>query len=158
VDQTWNAPTSLIPKKPSGELQAGEVFARRYLIERKIGEGGMGTVYKANDKILDVPVAVKTINKDITDNERTVQRLKREVILARKVAHPNCCRIYDIGETEGVHYVSMEYLEGRTLAEILQEQGAYSPEIGLPILRQLLSALQEAHRVGIFHRDLKPQN
>jgi len=157
VDETWSAPTALTPKTPS-ELTPGVVFARRYLIERKIGQGGMGTVYKATDKILDIPVAVKTINKDITDNERTVKRLKREVILARKVAHPNACRIYDIGETEGIHYVSMEFLEGKSLSEILQDEGAITPEVGIPILRQLLSALQEAHRVGIFHRDLKPQN
>jgi serine/threonine protein kinase len=156
VDQTWNAPTTYTAKP--NELEPGIVFARRYLIERKIGQGGMGTVYKATDKILDVAVAVKTINKDITDNERTVKRLKREVILARKVAHPNACRIYDIGETEGVHYVSMEFLEGKSLAEVLQDEGSVKVESGIPILRQLLSALQEAHRVGIFHRDLKPQN
>ncbi len=140
------------------DLQPGVIYARRYRIDSRIGKGGMGTVYKAVDNILDVAVALKTINRDITDNERTVQRLKREVILARKVAHPNACRIYDIGETDGTHYVSMEYVEGRTLADILQDQGRLTPEEGIPVLRQLLSALQEAHRVGIIHRDLKPQN
>ena len=153
---TSNAPETLVQR--GRELQENTLFARRYMIEKKIGQGGMGTVYKALDKILDVPVALKTINRDITDNERTVQRLKREVILARKVAHPNVCRIYDIGETEGQHYVSMEFLEGRSLSELLQTDVRLNVETGVAILKQILQALQEAHRVGIFHRDLKPQN
>jgi serine/threonine protein kinase len=140
------------------ELQPGSLFARRYLIEKKLGEGGFGTVYKATDKILDVPVALKIMSAKIVHNEKTLERFKREVILARKVAHPNACRIYDIGESHGTHYVSMEFLEGNTLADLIGGQGALSPDVGIGIIRQVLQALQEAHRVGIIHRDLKPQN
>jgi serine/threonine protein kinase len=140
------------------EFMSGFKLAQRYVIESVIGKGGMGTVYKARDTILNVPVALKTINRRITDSERVVERLKREVILARKVAHPNVCRIYDIGEALGQHYVTMEFLEGKTLSEILEERGSLTTETGIPILKQLLLGLQEAHRVGIIHRDLKPQN
>jgi serine/threonine protein kinase len=143
---------------PVSSLNPGDVFARRYFIEKKIGEGGMGAVYKAVDKILEVPVALKIMSDKVIQSARTLERFKREVILARKVAHPNACRIYDIGESAGIHYVSMEYLEGKTLAEMLQEEGRLTPEVGVPILRQVLLALQEAHRAGVIHRDLKPQN
>jgi len=140
------------------EFKPGELFAKRYLIESKLGRGGMGVVYKATDKILEVSVALKTMNPGIGDDERTLSRLKREVILARKVAHPNVCRIYDIGESDGIHYVSMEFLEGRSLADVLLQDGALTPERGVPMIRQVLEALEAAHKVGILHRDLKPQN
>lgn len=143
---------------PKPRFAPGSVFAGRYLVEKRIGKGGMGTVYKATDKILEIPVAVKTMNSDVTLDEKTLLRFKREVILARKVAHPNVCRIYDIGESEGIHYVSMEYLEGVSLADLLLTRGALAPSEGLKILKQVLEALKEAHRVGIIHRDLKPQN
>jgi len=118
----------------------------------------MGSVYKAVDKILDVPVALKIMSNKIVHDEKTLERFKREVILARKVGHRNACRIYDIGESDGTHYVSMEYLQGTTLAEMVQVQGPLPPEIGVPIIKQVLLALQEAHRVGVIHRDLKPAN
>lgn len=145
-------------KAPGPTIAPGSVFAGRYLIERRVGKGGMGTVYKAVDKLLDITVAVKIMNPDLTQDAKTLARFKREVILARKVAHPNVCRIYDLGESEGVHYVSMEYLEGMTLADMLHTRGALAPAEGLAIIKQVLQALQEAHRAGIIHRDLKPQN
>ena len=139
-------------------FQPGYVFAGRYEIEKKIGKGGMGTVFKATDKILDISVALKTINPDISHDETTLARLKREVILARKVGHPNVCRIFDIGESDGFHYVSMEYVEGMTLSDLLLVRGKLPEEEGLKMLRQVVMALQEAHRAGVIHRDLKPQN
>ena len=139
-------------------FQPGYIFAGRYEIEKKIGKGGMGTVFKATDKILDISVALKTINPDIAHDETTLARLKREVILARKVAHPNVCRIFDIGESEGFHYVSMQYVEGMTLSDMLLVRGKLPQEEGLKILRYVVAALQEAHRAGVIHRDLKPQN
>lgn len=141
----------------STELKPGAMFARRYNVEAKIGEGGMGAVYKASDRILEVPVALKILNMRHYD-QKSIERLKREVVLTRRVSHPNVCRIYDIGESDGIHYVSMEYLEGKTLADMLQSQKRLQPNVGVPIIRQVLSALQEAHRVGIVHRDLKPHN
>lgn len=146
------------PDRKGQKFYQGYLFAGRYVIDKRLGKGGMGSVYKATDKILDVPVAVKTLNPELSQSEQALARFKREVILARKVAHPNVCRIYDIGENEGVHYVSMEYLAGITLADMLLTKGAFPIETGLAILRQILTALQEAHRAGVIHRDLKPQN
>lgn len=140
------------------KLQSGSRFANRYLIEQKLGGGGMGVVYQATDKILNVPVALKILNSKILNEEKTIERLKREVILARKVAHPNVCRIYDIGEDRGIHYISMELLQGETLADKVKKEGALPLEAGFTITQQILQALAEAHRLGIIHRDLKPQN
>jgi serine/threonine protein kinase len=142
---------------PTSGIEPGNIFAKRYLIEKKLGEGGMGAVYKAIDKILEVPVALKIMSVRIVHDDITLERFKREVILARKVAHPNACRIFDIGEHEGIHYVSMEYLAGRPLSDMIKEENIPLQE-GLHIIRQVLEALHEAHRVGIVHRDLKPQN
>lgn len=148
--------TTLEPRSIPG-LRSGEIFARRYLIEAKIGEGGMGAVYKAQDQMLKVPVALK-IMTGIVNDVRTLERFKREVILARRVAHPNVCRIYDFGESDNTNYVSMQFVEGRSLAEILKKEGTMPPDRGVEIIKQLLRALEEAHRVGVIHRDLKPQN
>ena len=140
------------------EFYPGDMFAGRYLIEAKLGEGGMGVVYRAVDRMLDVRVALKIMGRHIVHDQITVERLKREVILARKVSHSNACRIYDMGEYGNTHYVSMEYLEGSTLAELVQTQGRLKLVQGIDIMRQVLAALHEAHRVGVIHRDLKPQN
>lgn len=145
----WTAPVLPAP---------GSFFANRYLIEKRIGEGGMGTVFKASDRMLDISVAIKALNRELVSNETNLNRLKREVILARKVAHPNVCRIYDIGEADGVHYVSMEYVEGKSLSEILHQRGALPLQEAIAIMRQVLYALGAAHRAEIVHRDLKPQN
>lgn len=145
----WSAPALPTP---------GSFFANRYLIEKRIGEGGMGTVFKATDQMLDISVAIKALNRELVSNETNLSRLKREVILARKVGHPNVCRLYDIGEAGGVHYVSMEFVEGQTLSEILHSQGSLPEQQAIAIMRQVLNALSAAHGAGIIHRDLKPQN
>ncbi len=157
-------PTVFSPTRlPASEIpdlvdwQPGQMFTQRYVIEKQIGEGGMGRVYKALDKILEIPVALKIVSTAGRD-VKMIERFKREVIVARKVAHPNACRIYDIGESAGIHYVSMEFIEGETLSELLNKQGRLTPEIGIPLIIQVLHALQEAHRVGVIHRDLKPEN
>jgi serine/threonine protein kinase len=98
------------------------------------------------------------MNSQFARNEEALQRFRREVILARKVSHPNVCRIYDMSESENIHYLSMEYLEGKTLAQLIELQTRLTPELGVHIIQQILIALQEAHRVGVIHRDLKPQN
>lgn len=142
---------------PWGRWQPGYVFADRYLIEKKVGEGGMGIVYKAHDRTLNSEVALKIMAPSLADHPRRVERFKREVILARKVAHPSVCRIYDIGQNKGMHYVSMEYLNGRTLAEVL-EDGPIPLEKGIFLATEILLALRAAHHAGVIHRDLKPQN
>jgi len=143
---------------PVQQMRPGEVFAKRYRIQRKLGEGGMGAVYKATDTILNIPVALKIMSPRIIHDEGTLERFKREVILARKVAHPNACRVFDIGDHAGIHYVSMEYLDGLPLSELLRTHGRLPPERCISIIKQVLKALEEAHRVGVVHRDLKPAN
>ena len=120
---------------PSNTLLPGQLFARRFVVDKKLGEGGMGAVYKAIDNIIGLPVALKVLNKNISLNQQMLERFKREVILARKVTHPNVCRIYDIGESDGTHYVSMEYLEGKSLAQMIKDQGPLSPDVGIGILK-----------------------
>ncbi|MCI0607072.1 protein kinase [bacterium] len=156
LELSTTQPVPLVPLL--SEPETGEVFAGRYLIEGKLGHGEMGMVFKALDKILEIPVALKTVSLDIAEDEKTLARFKREVILARKVTHPNVCRVYDIGEQNGVHYVSMEFVEGRTLADYMRTQGRLPAETSIPILEQVLHAIRETHRAGIIHRDLKPQN
>ncbi|PWT88905.1 MAG: hypothetical protein C5B54_09840 [Acidobacteria bacterium] len=140
------------------EMRIGSLFAKRYMILSKLGEGGMGAVYKATDQILNVPMALKVLSSRVAHNPTAVERFKREVILARKVAHRNTCRIYDIGESDGIHYVSMEYIEGKTLSHLMAEKGRLDPQLGISIMSQVLEGLEEAHHAGIIHRDLKPQN
>jgi serine/threonine protein kinase len=144
--------------KDSNSLQIGDLFARQYLLQKKIGIGGMGVVYKAIDTFLQTPVALKILDSRVVQNEHTLERFKREVILTRKVAHPNACRMFECGEYKGIHYVTMEFLEGQTLREILDVNERLTPEVGLPIMHQVLLALQEVHRSGVIHRDLKPEN
>jgi serine/threonine protein kinase len=146
------------PQMFFSEPEPGEIFAGRYLIEKKSGQGEMGMVFKATDKILEIPVALKMISFDSAEDAKTLARFKREVILARKVSHPNVCRVYDIGEIPGVHYVSMEFVEGRTLSDFMRAQSRLSLDLAMPILHQILWAVRETHHAGIIHRDLKPQN
>lgn len=136
----------------------GSLLAGRFEIQSLLGQGGMGNVYKAFDTFLKVQVAVKIINPAISRDEEAIRRLKNEVVLARKFTHPNACRIYDIGEAEGALYISMEYIEGETLANVLQKQGRLPLQQIIRIMQDVLRALVEAHRAGVIHRDLKPQN
>jgi serine/threonine protein kinase len=154
--EAYNEQSLAIPLFSEPEI--GELFAGRYWIEKKLGRGEMGMVFQAIDKILEIPVALKTISFDLAEDKKNLARFKREVVLARKVSHPNVCRVYDIGENSGVHYVSMELVEGKTLADHMRAQGPLPLEAALPILEQLLKAIRETHKAGIIHRDLKPQN
>jgi serine/threonine-protein kinase len=143
----------------TGALKIGDNFARKYVIKSLLGEGGMGVVYRAVDTILDEPVALKVISERLVGGQDAVERLKREVVLARRVSHPNVCRIYDIGESEaGVPYVSMEYVDGRPLSDLIAESAPMTQAEGIPLIRQVLDALAAAHRVNVIHRDLKPDN
>ncbi|MEW6368883.1 MAG: serine/threonine-protein kinase [Acidobacteriota bacterium] len=139
-------------------LAPGSLFAGRFLIEKEIGAGGMGRVFKAFDNTLHVPLALKVMHPRVAGDSVALERLKREVILARKVAHRNACRIFDIGRGDGVDYVTMEYVEGKTLSELIKLQGRMNPSDGIPLIRQVVSALREAHNAGVIHRDLKPHN
>ncbi len=143
----------------TGALKIGDSFARKYVIKSLLGEGGMGVVYRAVDTILDEPVALKVISERLVGGQDSVERMKREVVLARRVSHPGVCRIYDIGESEiGVPYVSMEYIDGRPLSDLIAESAPLTLREGVPLARQVLDALSAAHKVNVVHRDLKPDN
>jgi eukaryotic-like serine/threonine-protein kinase len=136
-------------------------FANRYRIEQILGRGGMGVVYKAQDTQLDETVAIKTLPGDVMQRSpEDLERFKREIRLARKITHRNVLRTYDYGEAEGVYFISMEFVRGYTLSELLDEAKArqIAPRVAMGIARQICRGLQAAHEQGIIHRDIKPQN
>jgi serine/threonine protein kinase/Tfp pilus assembly protein PilF len=148
--------------QPLGPLNAGQNFGTRYHIIRALGVGGMGAVYQAWDQELEVAVAVKVIRPDVTANPTIAQelerRFKRELLLARQVTHKNVVRIHDIGEIEGIKYLTMPYVQGSDLATILRREGRLPLPRALAIARQVASGLVAAHDAGVVHRDLKPAN
>ena len=141
-----------------GVLVEGAVVAGRYRIERQIGVGGMGIVYRARDQQLDTDVALKVLRPSLVGAPQPIDRLRRELLLARAVTHRNVVRIHDIGESEGLHFLSMSLIEGRSLADVLRQDGPLPLARALRIVRQLAEALEQAHAAGIVHRDIKPGN
>jgi eukaryotic-like serine/threonine-protein kinase len=139
-------------------LEIGSVLGNRYEILELLGEGGMGTVYKATDRELDRTVALKVIRPDMASSPEILARFKQELVLSHKVTHRNVIRIYDLGEAQGVKFITMELIEGQNLQSLLQERTRLSLQEAVDISRQVCQALEAAHSVGIIHRDLKPQN
>ncbi len=159
IDET--VPGQTAPGIAAQELVVGSLFANRYRIESIIGRGGMGLVYKAVDAQLDETVAIKTLPGDVMSRSpEDLERFKREIRLARKITHRNVLRTYDYGEAEGVVFISMEFVRGYTLAELLEEAPSHQmvPRVGMGIARQISRGLEAAHEQGIIHRDIKPQN
>jgi eukaryotic-like serine/threonine-protein kinase len=138
-------------------MEAG-TLSGRYETGERLGTGGMSSVYKATDRILERTVAVKILAEHLHDDERFVERFKREALAVAKLIHPNIVQVYDTGVDEGRHYIVMEYVEGRSGAQILQRQGPVEPEIAAEIGIQACAGLDYAHRRGIIHRDVKPGN
>jgi hypothetical protein len=136
----------------------GRIFASRYRIVSLLGRGAMGEVYRADDLRLGQSVALKLMSEAIARRHDGLQRLTDEVRLARGIAHPNVCRVYDIGYAEGWHYLSMEYVDGETLASLLRRIGQLPMPKALEMARQLCAGVGAAHAVGVLHRDLKPSN
>lgn len=139
----------------------GEMVAERYRVERFIAFGGMGEVYDAEDTALKSRVALKTLRPDLAEDARIVERFKREILLARRVTHVNVCRLFDLGVhhgTKDVTFFTMELLDGDTLAHRLREKGKMLTREALPLVRQMIAALDAAHREGIIHRDFKSGN
>ena len=130
----------------------------RYEIWSVLGEGGMGTVYKALDREVDHLVALKLIRTEMANNSVILTRFKQELLTARQVTHRNVIRIYDLSEFDGVKFITMEFVEGCDLRRLLLDEGKLAPERAVEIIRQICLALEAAHAVGIIHRDLKPQN
>jgi eukaryotic-like serine/threonine-protein kinase len=148
------------PDPGSGQptLPPGTVLGQRYEIVAMLGEGGMGAVYKAIDRELNRPVALKVIRPELARNKAIIDRFKQELLLAREVTHRNVIRIYDLGEADRMKFITMEYVEGEDLRALLVRKKKLTPEEAVEIIQQVCRALDAAHSVGIIHRDLKPQN
>jgi serine/threonine protein kinase/tetratricopeptide (TPR) repeat protein len=140
------------------ELRTGDVLGGRYEILELLGEGGMGAVYKARDRELDRPVALKLIRPQLAANPSILARFKQELLLAHHVTHKNVIRIYDLGDADGVKFITMEFVEGVDLRALIQEKKKFSAEESVEITQQICRALEATHSVGVIHRDLKPQN
>ncbi len=136
----------------------GQKINDRYEIEKLIGEGGMANVYLATDTILDRKVAVKVLRGDLSGDEKFVRRFQREALSASSLSHPNIVEIYDVGEDDGNFYIVMEYIEGKTLKQLIKKRGVLTLPETIDIMLQLLDALASAHDSYIIHRDIKPQN
>jgi len=130
----------------------------QYRILEEIGRGGMGTVYKGYDAALEREVAIKVLAPHLVWEQGLVDRFMREAKTAAHLKHPNIVTIYNVGEQEGTYYFVMEYLPGRTLAEVIQQEGALPPQRIARIAGQVASALDYAHAQGLVHRDIKPAN
>ncbi|MFC2158300.1 protein kinase [Acidobacteriota bacterium] len=143
---------------PREELTTGSNFAGRYQIIEELGRGGMGKVYKAVDTRIQEKIALKLIRPEISSDKQTIERFGNELKYARKISHRNVCRMYDLGEDQGSHYITMEYVPGEDLKSMLRMMGRMSPTQTVSIGRQICEGLEEAHRLGIVHRDLKPNN
>lgn len=139
-------------------LSKGQKINDRYEIIKSIGEGGMANVYLAKDTILDREVAVKVLRGDLSTDEKFIRRFQREALSVSNLSHPNIVEVYDVGEEDGQYYIVMEYIEGKTLKQLLNKRGALTlPEV-IDIMTQLTDGLAHAHEAYIIHRDIKPQN
>ncbi|MBN1320806.1 MAG: Stk1 family PASTA domain-containing Ser/Thr kinase [Thermoleophilia bacterium] len=136
----------------------GRVFDDRYEVVRTLGSGGMADVYLANDRLLGRQVALKVLSSRYATDEQFIERFRREASSAASLNHPNIVQIYDRGEAEGTYYIAMEYLEGRSLKEIIVKYAPLAQDLVLSIATQILEALRFAHRRDVIHRDIKPQN
>src|SRR6476620_9257586 len=134
------------------------LFDGRYRILRKLGTGGMANVYLAEDEVLGRHVAIKILNDRHAGDEQFGERFRREAKNAASLSHPNIVSIYDRGEAEGTYYIAMEYLDGRSLKELILSRGPAPVSVAIDYARQILAALRFAHRNGIVHRDIKPHN
>src|SRR6266498_2528257 len=142
----------------TGGFAPGAVLIERYRIIGLICRGGMGEVYRADDLKLGQPVALKFLPGKLASQKTWIDRFYAEVRHARQISHPNVCRVYDVGEIAGRHFLSMEYVDGEDLASLLRRIGRLPPDKAVEIARELCAGLAAAHNKGVLHRDLKPAN
>jgi len=140
------------------ELETGSTFAGRYQVVEEMGRGGMGRVYKVIDTKLKEELALKVIHPEIAVDERIIKRFGNELKMARKISHKNVCRMYHLEEDEGIHYITMEFIRGESLKDMIGMMGQLSPGQALSVVKQVCEGLAEAHKLGVVHRDLKPSN
>jgi HAMP domain-containing protein/predicted Ser/Thr protein kinase len=156
---TMSETAALTAVSPGVSMRRGDLFASRYELLSTLGKGGMGVVYLARDQQLDEEVALKVLRPDVLNEDPTIlDRFKKETKLARRITHRNVLRTHDFGETGGTAYISMEYLEGVTLKDLIASKGALPIGVGLRIAKQMCQGLEAAHAQGVVHRDIKPQN
>ncbi|HYW41929.1 MAG TPA: serine/threonine-protein kinase [Bryobacteraceae bacterium] len=156
-----SSPISLLSSSSAvdeGRFLPGTMLSGRYRIAGLLGRGGMGEVYRATDLTLGQAVALKFLPESMSRDERALVRFYNEVRVARQVTHPNVCRVYDIGQVEGLHYISMEYVDGEDLGVLLKRIGRLPADKAVETARQLCAGLAAAHEKGVLHRDLKPAN
>jgi len=143
---------------PVNQLDRGSLFAGRYEVIEELGEGGMGKVYRVEDRMIKEEVALKLIKPEIAVNKKTIERFSNELKYSRKIAQKNVCKMYDLGEDKGTYYITMEYISGESLSGMIRMMGQMSSGQAVFIAKQMCEGLAEAHRLGIIHRDLKPGN
>jgi len=150
--------TVMMEAPPLRELSLGETFAGRYQVIEDLGKGGMGRVYKVYDTEVREKLALKLLNPEIAADERTIERFRNELRLARTISHRNICRMHDLGRDGTTYFITMEYVPGEDLKSLIHRIGALPVGKAVSLARQVCEGLGEAHRVGVVHRDLKPQN
>jgi serine/threonine protein kinase/tetratricopeptide (TPR) repeat protein len=143
---------------PRQELTTGSLFAGRYQVIEELGRGGMGRVYKVRDTKIGEKIALKLIRPEAGLDWKSLERFSNELKLARKIRHKNVCQMFDLGEDQGTRYITMEYVHGEDLKQLIRKVGRLSPGQAIGIARQVCDGLEEAHKLGVVHRDLKPQN
>jgi len=157
--ETVAAPGVAGNARTGAEPAVGQLFAGRYEIQGVLGRGGMGVVYRAHDRDLDDIVAIKTLRGEVLSADPSLlDRFKQEIRLARRITHPNILRTHDLGETGGLKYLSMEFVKGLTLKQLVEAGDVLPTPVGLRIAKQICAGLAAAHEVGVIHRDIKPQN
>src|SRR5580692_5332048 len=159
--QAWSVAVTPRPSSEAaakGQLEPGTLLAERFEILQLLGQGGMGAVYKARDTELERLVALKLIRPELASHPEILRRFKQELILAREVTHRNVIRIFDLGQAQGIKFITMEFVEGRDLRGLIHEKGKLTVDEAVPIILQISAALDAAHTAGVVHRDLKPQN
>jgi eukaryotic-like serine/threonine-protein kinase len=139
-------------------IQRDTIIDGRYRVIKRLGSGGMADVYSAEDQQLGRRVALKLLYHRLAEDEQFVERFRREASSAAGLQHPSIVSIFDRGEWDGTYYIAMEYVEGRTLKDIIRERGPAPPEAAVDVVLQILRAARFAHQRGVVHRDIKPQN
>src|SRR3954468_15297217 len=135
-----------------------QVYSRRYELRRHVARGGMAEVYRAHDRLLDRPVALKVLFPELSVDRSFVERFRREAQAAANPSHPNIVSVYDWGEEDGTYFIVMEYIDGRPLSALLRADGPLLPDRAAAIAADVAAALGFAHRHGVIHRDVKPGN